>query len=397
MGVRANIAIAAALAAVLACGCAPAAPTLRTDGSGSGSVYVPATRPEPEIEIEPEPVIDLAEATVTVEDQTYTGIELTPAVTVTLDGKTLTEGADYTLEFEDNVDPGKGTVTVTAAGDYEGTATATFTIEPHQEGWDKLAGYNIYYTADSAIATDSFVPGTDGTWYYVGKYGAPVTNRWISFGGNYYFIGSDGHAVFNDWVSVRGAAYYCGADGSPVTGLQTIDGDAYIFNANGTLRYISNSERLDRIVCRLIRDTTGFDTRVAYDYVAQSFTYKRQPIDTSFAGWEEQYALDLVDTGIGNCYNYSALYGFLLRAMGYDCRIVDGICSNRNDGKFYHHSWVEVYMDAGTYVCDPVLERFNGSNIPSYFITYAENKAATTWALYELDWDGYPALSPQYP
>ena len=199
------------------------------------------------------------------------------------------------------------------------------------------------------------------------------------------------------WVFEGGFDYYFGEDGQPLTGLQTIDDEAYIFNDDGSLRYISNDERLDRIVCGIIRDKTGFDTREAYDFVANSFTYVRQPIDTDFADWEETYALNLIDTGEGNCYNYSALYNFLLRAMGYDCRTIDGIVSSRNTGKFYHHSWVEVYIDDATYVCDPVLERYDGSQIPSYFITYGDNEAATTWLVYELDWDGYPELSPQYP
>ena len=203
--------------------------------------------------------------------------------------------------------------------------------------------------------------------------------------------------LLQGWVSENGFDYYYDEDGQPVTGLQTIDEDAYIFNDDGSLRRISNDERLDRIVCGIIRDKTGFDSRKAYDYVAQSFTYVRQPIDTAFDNWEETYALNLIDTGEGNCYNYSALYNFLLRAMGYDCQTIDGIVSSRNTGKFYHHSWVEVYGNFGTYVCDPVLERYDGSDIPSYFITYADNELATTWLVYELDWDGYPELSPQYP
>ena len=381
--------MAALLAAAVATGTACARmPHIGTAGEGAtASVSAP----------EPEPSFDLADATVTVEDQTYTGLALTPEPTVVLEGKTLAVGTDYTLAYKDNVKPGTARVMLTAQGDYEGDAEATFTIAPHPRGWDNLEGYLLYYKADSSIARNSFVPGTDGTWFYVGKYGTPVTNAWVSAGGSAYYIGNDGRPLTNAWVNTAGKRFYVGEDGHPVTGLQTIDGEAYIFNGDGSLRYISNSERLDRIVCGLIRDVVGFDTREAYDYVAQSFTYVRQPIDTDFADWEETYALDLVDTGEGNCYNYSALYNFLLRAMGYKSKTIDGICSNRNTGKYYHHSWVEVYMDDGTYVCDPVLECYGSAHVPSYFITYAENEVATTWLVYELDWDGYPALSPQYP
>lgn len=429
---KANIAIAAALVAVLACGCAPAVPT-HADGSGSGSASAPVAAPE----AEPEPVVDLAEAEVTVEDQTYTGLALTPEVTVELEGETLTEDEDYSLEYEDNTEIGTATVTVTAEGDFEGSTTATFEIGPHEEGWDNIEGYYLYYTDESVIATNRFVPGTDGTWFYVGKYGTTVASRWVSSGSGYYYVGSDGRPVadawVNDngtyyyldsaghpvtsgwvydegayyyldaagrlvsdaWVSDSGATYYCGSDGAMLTGLQTIDGEAYIFNADGSLRYISGSDRLDRIVCRIIRDYTGFDARSAYNYVIDSFAYVKSAIDTGYVGWEESYALHLIDTGGGDCYAFSSLYGFLLRAIGYDMKIIDGVVSNRNNGKYYRHCWVEVYMDGGTYVCDPLIESPNGYGIPSYFITYAENAGVTTWLRYELDWNGYPELSPQ--
>ena len=60
-------------------------------------------------------------------DQTYTGKALTPAVVK--DGKTtLTEDVDYTVAYENNVNAGTATVTVTGIGNYSGTASKTFTI-----------------------------------------------------------------------------------------------------------------------------------------------------------------------------------------------------------------------------------------------------------------------------
>ena len=64
-----------------------------------------------------------------IADQTYTGEALTPAV-VKDGGTTLTEGTDYTAAYENNVNVGMATVTITAkeGSDYSGTATKTFTI-----------------------------------------------------------------------------------------------------------------------------------------------------------------------------------------------------------------------------------------------------------------------------
>ena len=53
-------------------------------------------------------------------NMTYTGEKIKPEVTVTIDGKTLTEGMDYTITYGDNVNAGTdaGTVTVQAKGNY---------------------------------------------------------------------------------------------------------------------------------------------------------------------------------------------------------------------------------------------------------------------------------------
>ena len=59
---------------------------------------------------------------------TYTGKAIEPAVTVTVDGKQLTAGDDYTVAYSSNKNAGKAKITVTGIDAYEGAATATFTI-----------------------------------------------------------------------------------------------------------------------------------------------------------------------------------------------------------------------------------------------------------------------------
>lgn len=74
----------------------------------------------------------------------YTSKEITPdsdEVTVTLDGKTLTHGTDYTFTASNNIEVGTDTaiVTITFKGNYTGTATGKFTIAecPHSVFEDK--------------------------------------------------------------------------------------------------------------------------------------------------------------------------------------------------------------------------------------------------------------------
>lgn len=72
---------------------------------------------------------DISEAEVSaIPDMEYTGEELKPAVTVVLDGKTLTEGTDYTVSYADNTDSGDTAVIINGTGNYSGTLRRTFRI-----------------------------------------------------------------------------------------------------------------------------------------------------------------------------------------------------------------------------------------------------------------------------
>lgn len=68
-------------------------------------------------------------------DATYTGAPVTPQFAVVAEAKngeekTLVPEQDYTAEFSDNIEVGRATLTVTGCGNYQGTLTHTFWIEP---------------------------------------------------------------------------------------------------------------------------------------------------------------------------------------------------------------------------------------------------------------------------
>ena len=60
----------------------------------------------------------------------YTGKTLKPTVKVKLGKKTLKAGTDYTVSYKNSKAIGTATVTVEGQGDYAGTATASFAINP---------------------------------------------------------------------------------------------------------------------------------------------------------------------------------------------------------------------------------------------------------------------------
>lgn len=59
---------------------------------------------------------------------TYTAKSKTPKVTLTLKGKTLKSGTDYSVTYKNNKNPGTAKVIITGKGDYSGSKTATFKI-----------------------------------------------------------------------------------------------------------------------------------------------------------------------------------------------------------------------------------------------------------------------------
>lgn len=74
---------------------------------------------------------DISKAEVAeIPNQTFNKKLLSPKVTVTLKGKTLTEGTDFSVSYQNNKKPGKATVTIQGTGNYEGSKTVYFYITP---------------------------------------------------------------------------------------------------------------------------------------------------------------------------------------------------------------------------------------------------------------------------
>ncbi len=63
-----------------------------------------------------------------IPDQMYTGNEITPEISITLDGVTLVKDIDYTVKYENNTDKGTATVVINGIGNYSGIIKKTFNI-----------------------------------------------------------------------------------------------------------------------------------------------------------------------------------------------------------------------------------------------------------------------------
>ncbi|MCC8103448.1 MAG: leucine-rich repeat protein [Clostridiales bacterium] len=134
--------------------------------------------------------VDLCTQTVEIalsyETVLYDGEAKEPDVTVSCAGITLTEGTDFTVSYENNIDIGtQATVIITGIGGYEGSVTATFSIV---ETYGGVCGDDLTWTlsADGLLT----ISGTGDMYDF----------EFITYG---YVDGVWTYAVMVPWYNVR--------------------------------------------------------------------------------------------------------------------------------------------------------------------------------------------------
>ena len=126
-------------------------------------------------------------AVIKATDVSYTGEEQTPEFTVTLEGKTLTAGTDYTLNAESGITVGDYTVTITGTSNYAGEATAKWMMSPKSIAKADITATDVSYTGEAqtpeftvTLGGETLIAGTDYTLnaesgIAVGEYSVTVT------------------------------------------------------------------------------------------------------------------------------------------------------------------------------------------------------------------------------
>ena len=131
---------------------------------------------------------------VSAENAVYTGSALTPAFKVVnkSDGRVLSTSY-YTAKYSNNVKAGKGKITVTGKGEYTGTITGTFVIEPKaletsMVGAVKAQTYTGAALTPAVTVTDgstALAAGTDYTVTYTNNTNAGTATIKVTGKGNY--------------------------------------------------------------------------------------------------------------------------------------------------------------------------------------------------------------------
>lgn len=142
---------------------------------------------------------DLSTATVTPEysSTTYTGEELEPAVTVTLNGATIPD-SEYTVSYTNNREIGTATVKVTGTHNYTGEAQGTFAIEEKVDLRIDISGGSVDRIPDQYYCERELKPqltvrvngrtliaGTDYTAAYTDSTNAGTAHVTVTGMGNY--------------------------------------------------------------------------------------------------------------------------------------------------------------------------------------------------------------------
>jgi hypothetical protein len=105
-------------------------------------------------------------------NQTYTGSQIKPSVTVKYNGKTLKKGTDYTVTYGVNKSVGTGSVRVTGIGNYSDSQKIIFHIVPKQ-----VSGLSAYKGKIAKSAILKWNKATGATGYQV-AYSRKGMNKW---------------------------------------------------------------------------------------------------------------------------------------------------------------------------------------------------------------------------
>ena len=125
--------------------------------------------------------------------QNYTGSEIIPEVTVSYGDKMLINGTDYTVSYSDNINVGIATITITGNGDYTGSTTITFEINPINMSNTTIPSVSAQSYTGNALTPEvtvrygdkTLVNGTDYTVSYSNNINVGTATITITGKGNY--------------------------------------------------------------------------------------------------------------------------------------------------------------------------------------------------------------------
>lgn len=264
---------------------------------------------------------------------------------------------------------------------YLSTLDQAFFVDVQPDHW---AYYEILEAAighthatDGSWETDSVslpsltsgIYTSGGVGYYVTPDGTLYrTPGILKFGGNSYLVADDTGRIWADGAihPYHNTLVCCAANGAL---LKNASFRGFRFDEQGF--YTSGSEEIDGYVADILAQVTTSSMtqkeklRAVFNHVRAYRYLGRNATITNAVMTSEQstaYAAKLFSTGKGDCYNFTAAFHYLARALGYDSTAIVGTCYYSWNSRPIAHAWVEIPINGKVYLFDPQIENYNLRN-----------------------------------
>ncbi len=150
----------------------------------------------------------------------YTGHLVKPSPTIAMDGESLVEGVDYSVEYRNNVLPGKAEALVCGMGRFAGSSVGV--------------SFDIVRSAGNYIALPGHWATGSGGWWYPYDNGGYPANEWCIIDDACYHFNGSGY-MQTGWLNLGGTWYYLSGSGIMQTGWQKIGGSWYWLDDSGAM------------------------------------------------------------------------------------------------------------------------------------------------------------------
>ncbi len=119
-----------------------------------------------------------------------------------------------------------------------------------------------------------------------------------------------------------------------------------------------------------------------FNYFVNTCSYERK-VDLPIGEWTGPFAVDILSSGKGNCYNYAAGFAYIAKGLGYDSRVCTGTVQSSLGG-VTPHAWTEIKFGDEWYIFDTEMQGAKGNGY--YKQTYYSYPAApiTKQAVYTI-------------
>ena len=343
--------------------------------------------------------VSKCKASIPYASYTYSGSAIRPAVTLKV-GSTAIPAKHYSVSYNNNVNVGTATITVTAKGSKAvGILNRTFTVKPGKVKPAKIAtkGTKATVTWKTAAQADGyeiwFANWYQEKWgskpvYYAENLTKTITSpRTLSYSftlsdsNKYYAVGIrsyktvNGRKVYGDYTYTAPAeSLVARVNGSSKSSKRT----AYTeINTQGS-KDIKQSHTLSQKSIAAIEAfakknftsdmSDGEKIKKTVDYIRANFKYNYgfQTYYKNYVGWA--YANNALVVHSGQCNDYNGAVCEMLNYLGYDARLIIGYYGRQGN----QHYWTEVTLGGKVYVIECGITGYweTDSNGKSVYNTY---------------------------